>query len=129
VAEKEERAEATARIIRPGSRRENGCTEGFTGDLRGDLPIREVFSTAEEARGLVKRWAHDGSCARPHISLGNRPPAPDAQLSPLPRTVDCCWCDFRTRIEAGRDREAAHQQSPWTNVHSRSTPTGHMTGG
>ena len=67
--------------IEPGSPWENGYIESFNGKLRDELLNGEVFTTLLEARVLIERWREHYNTARPHSSLGYRPPAPQA-ISP-----------------------------------------------
>jgi putative transposase len=69
-------------FIEPGSPWENGCVESFNGKLRDELLKREIFYTLQEAQVLVERWRQQYNRRRPHSSLGNRPPAPEAYWVP-----------------------------------------------
>jgi transposase InsO family protein len=73
-------AELGARMlfIEPGSPWENGYIESFNGKLRDELLKREIFYTLQEAQVIVERWRQQYNHRRPHSSLGNRPPAPEA---------------------------------------------------
>ena len=64
--------------IEPGSPWENGYIESFNGKLRDELLNGEVFTTLLEAKVLIERWREHYNTARPHSSLGYRPPAPEA---------------------------------------------------
>jgi transposase InsO family protein len=64
--------------IEPGSPWENGSIERFNGELRDELLDGEVFDTLLEAKVLIERWRVRYNTARPHSSLGYRPPAPGA---------------------------------------------------
>lgn len=64
--------------IEPGSPWENGYIESFNGKLRDELLEREIFDTLLEAKVLIERWRCEYNTIRPHSSLGNRPPAPEA---------------------------------------------------
>ena len=66
--------------ITPGSPWENGYNESFNGKLRDQLLNGEIFYTLEEAKVLLGRWRWHYNHARPHSSLGYRPPAPEAAL-------------------------------------------------
>ena len=72
------RVGATTLFIEPGSRRENGYIESFNGKLSGELLDGEVFGTLLEAKVLIERYRVRYDTVRPHISLGDRPPAPEA---------------------------------------------------
>lgn len=63
-------------FIEPGSPWENGYIESFNGKLRDELLNGEIFYTLKEAKVLVERWRVHYNTARPHSSLGYRPPAP-----------------------------------------------------
>ena len=65
-------------FIEPGSPWENGYIESFNGKLRDELLNVELFDTLLEARVLTARWRRHYNAARPHMSLGYRPPAPEA---------------------------------------------------
>lgn len=65
-------------FIEPGSPWENGYVESFNGKLRDELLDREAFDTLLEAKVLIERWRVRYNTARPHSSLGYRPPAPEA---------------------------------------------------
>ncbi len=66
--------------ITPGSPWENGYIESFNGKLRDELLNREIFDTLYEAKVLIDRWRRHYNHVRPHSSLGDRPPAPEAIL-------------------------------------------------
>ena len=65
-------------FIEPGSPWENGYNESFNGKLRDELLNMEIFDTLLEAKVLIERWRRHYNTARPHSSLGYRPPAPEA---------------------------------------------------
>jgi putative transposase len=64
-------------FIEPGSPWENGYVESFNGKLRAELLHGEIFYTLAEAKVLIERWRRHYNTARPHSSLGYRPPAPE----------------------------------------------------
>jgi transposase InsO family protein len=64
--------------IEPGSPWENGYIESFNGKLRDELLNGEIFMTLLEAQILTDSWKKEYNQVRPHISLGYRPPAPEA---------------------------------------------------
>ena len=76
---------------RPGSPWENGYNESFNGKLRDELLNAENFDTLLAAKVLIERWRRHYNTARPHRSLGYRPPAsesiatwpPDSGATPL----------------------------------------------
>ena len=72
-----ERVEVQTLYIAPASPWENGYIESFNGRLRDELLNGEIFDTVLEARVLCERWRRHYNTARPHSSLGYRPPAPE----------------------------------------------------
>ncbi|MEM9740867.1 MAG: transposase, partial [Pseudomonadota bacterium] len=66
--------------IAPGSPWENGYCESFNARLRDELLAREIFYTMREAEALIEGWRLHYNTARPHSSLGYRPPAPETIL-------------------------------------------------
>ncbi|QTI81070.1 IS3 family transposase (plasmid) [Roseomonas marmotae] len=68
---------AKTAFIDPGSPWENGYVESFNGKLRDELLNGEVFNSLAEARVLIEQWRVHYNTARPHSSLGYRPPAPE----------------------------------------------------
>jgi transposase InsO family protein len=68
-------------FIEPGSPWENGYVESFNGKLQDELLKRELFYTLKEAKVLIERWRRHYNRARPHSSLGYRPPAPAAVMA------------------------------------------------
>ena len=58
------------------------------GGVRQEVPSSEVslLDTVLEARVLTSEWRHYYNTARPHSSLGYRPPAPETK-SPLPHST------------------------------------------
>ena len=79
------RLEVTTLFIEPGSPWENGYNESFNGKLRDELLNREIFTSLREAKILVERWRREYNQARPHSSLGYRPPVPEAVELPFMR--------------------------------------------
>ena len=67
-------------FITPGSPWENGYNESLNGTLRDQLLNGEIFYTLREAKVLLERWRCHYNQVRPHSSLGDRPPAPEATL-------------------------------------------------
>jgi putative transposase len=65
-------------FIEPGSPWENGYIESFNGKLRDELLNGEIFDTILEARVVTEAWRKQYNTIRPHSSLGNRAPAPEA---------------------------------------------------
>ncbi|WP_241765653.1 IS3 family transposase [Hyphomonas chukchiensis] len=66
--------------ITPASPWENGYCESFNSKLRDELLAREIFYGLREAKVLIEGWRHHYNTARPHSSLGYKPPAPEAVL-------------------------------------------------
>jgi putative transposase len=66
--------------IEPGSPWENGYNESFNGKLRDERLNGEIFYTLREAQVLIEQWRREYNTIRPHSSLNNRPPAPEAWL-------------------------------------------------
>ena len=73
--------------IEPGSPWENGYCESFNGKLCDELLNGEIFYTLKEAKAVIGQWRSHYNTARPHSSLGYRPPAPQA-YSPDPQPLD-----------------------------------------
>ena len=61
---------------------ENGYIESFNARLRDELLNGEIFYTLKEARVLIESWRRHYNAARPHSSLGYRPPAPETVALP-----------------------------------------------
>jgi putative transposase len=78
---------AKTAFIEPGSPWENGYVESFNGKLRDELLDGEVFNTLAEARVLIEQWRVHYNTARPHSSLGYRPPAPEVIMPGGARSV------------------------------------------
>jgi len=68
-------------FIEPGSPWENGYIESFNGKLRDELLDREIFTTLEEAKVLIKQWRREYNQVRHHSALRYQPPAPEAILT------------------------------------------------
>ena len=66
--------------IEPGSPWENGYCESFNSKLRDELLAREIFYDLREATALIEMWRYHYNTARPHSSLGYKPPAPEIVL-------------------------------------------------
>ena len=73
--------------IEPGSPWENGYCESFNGKLRDELLNGEIFYTLKEAKIVIENWRRHYNTARPHSSLGYRPPAPAALVWPAPKEI------------------------------------------
>ncbi len=75
---------AKTAFIEPGSPWENGYCESFNSKLRDELLNGEIFYSLKEAKVVIERWRRHYNTARPHSSLGYRPPAPEAVQWPPP---------------------------------------------
>jgi putative transposase len=69
-------------FIEPGSPWENGYCESFNSKFRDELLNGEMFTTLREAQVLIESWRRHYNAVRPLSSLGYRPPAPEAILTP-----------------------------------------------
>ena len=78
---------AKTAYIEPGSPWENGYCESFNGKLRDELLNGEIFYTLKEAKIVIEAWRRHYNTIRPHLSLGYRPPAPEALVWPATTTV------------------------------------------
>ncbi len=78
---------AKTAYIEPGSPWENGYVESFNGKFRDELLSCEIFNTLAEAKVLIEQWRVHYNTARPHSSLGYRPPAPEVIVPMLPLPV------------------------------------------
>ncbi|WP_130753987.1 IS3 family transposase [Sphingobium xenophagum] len=72
----------TTLYIEPGSPWENGYIESFNARLRDELLNGEIFYSLEEVRIVTGWWRDHYNRARPHSSLGYRPPAPETIKMP-----------------------------------------------
>jgi transposase InsO family protein len=68
---------ARTAYIEPGSPWENGYCESFNARLRDELLDGEIFYSLKEAQTVIEAWRRHYNTARPHSSLGYRPPAPE----------------------------------------------------
>ncbi len=75
---------AKTAFIEPGSPWENGYCESFNSKLRDELLNGEIFYSLAEAKVVIENWRRHYNTARPHSSLGYRPPAPQAVQWPAP---------------------------------------------
>ncbi|MCL8385584.1 IS3 family transposase [Xanthobacter aminoxidans] len=75
---------ARTAFIEPGSPWENGYCESFNSKLRDELLDGEIFYSLAEARIVIESWRQHYNTERPHSSLGYKPPAPAAIVSPPP---------------------------------------------
>jgi putative transposase len=66
----------------PGSAWENGYIEGFNARLRDELLNGKIFYGLEEVRCVTGWWRDHYNRARPHSSLGCRPPVPETIMMP-----------------------------------------------
>jgi len=77
-----------ALLVESGSPWENGYNESFNGKLRDEVLNREIFYTLKEAQVIIERWRQEYNIYRPHSSLGYRPPAPEAVLTPSEMSLE-----------------------------------------
>lgn len=75
-------------FIEPGSPSQNGYMESFNGKLRDELLNGEIFYTLREAKVLIEGWRQHYNRVRPHTSLGDRPPAPEAKMMGTQRELE-----------------------------------------
>ena len=75
-------------FIEPGSPWENGYNESFNGKLRDEVLNRKILYTLKEAQVIIERWPQEYNIYRPHSSLGYRPPAPEAVLTPSEMSLE-----------------------------------------
>ena len=68
--------------ITPGNPWENGYCESFNGSMRDELLNGEIFYTLAEALIVIEALRRHYNTVRPHHSLGDRPPAPEAATLP-----------------------------------------------
>ena len=66
---------AKTAYIEPGSLWESGYVESFNARLRDELLNGEIFYTLCEGRTIIESWRRHYNAARPHVSLGYKPPA------------------------------------------------------
>ena len=78
---------AKAAYIEPGSPWENGYCKSFNGKLRDELLNGEIFYSLKEAQIVIEQWRKHYNTARPHSSLGYRPPAPEVIAWPTVKSV------------------------------------------
>ncbi|MFB0493047.1 transposase InsO family protein [Methylobacterium sp. OAE515] len=67
---------AQIQSIAPASPWENRYCESFNGKLRDECLRQEIFYSLKEAPIVIGLWQNTYNRARPHSSLGYRPPAP-----------------------------------------------------
>lgn len=63
---------------RQSSREPESYIESSNGMLRDERLNGEIFHKLTEAKMLIERWRVHYNTVRPHSSLGDRPPAPEA---------------------------------------------------
>ena len=73
---------ARTAFIEPGSPWENGYIESFNARFRDELLNGEIFYSLKEAQVVIEQWRRHYNTARPHSSLGYRPPAPETTIPP-----------------------------------------------
>jgi putative transposase len=67
--------------------RGSGAVFPINGKLRDELLNGEIFYTLKEAKIVIENWRRHYNTARPHSSLGYRPPAPAALVWPAPKEI------------------------------------------
>jgi putative transposase len=93
--------------IEPGSPWENGFIESFNGKLRDELLNGEIFYTLREAKVLINRWRTHYNTARPHSSLGYRPPAPETRITRVVNhPSEACSATLRSPLMGQRNATA-----------------------
>ena len=80
-------------FIEPGSPWENGYNESFNGKLRDELLNGEIFYNILEAKVLIENWRREYNTIRPHSSLDDTPPAPEAVQPIMVEPV--CFTSYR----------------------------------
>src|SRR5918997_2008326 len=83
---------------------------GVTEQLRDELLRAEVFNSLREAQVLIEQWRRHYNTARPHSSLGYRPPAPEVVTPALP-------------MQPPRPGSAGAAPPPAAMLHSKSART------
>jgi len=66
---------------RPAKPTDNAYVESFNGSLRDECLNMHWFEFLEEAREIIESWRIDYNESRPHMALGNIPPAEYAALA------------------------------------------------
>ena len=69
--------------IDPGKPQQNAFIGSFKGSLRDALLNEEMFDSLDDARRKLALWRYDYTHVRPHLSLGNQPPAEARQTLEL----------------------------------------------
>ena len=72
---------AKTAYIAPGSPWENGYVESFNARRRDEVLDGEIFYSLREAQVIVENWRDYYNTARPHGSIGYKPPAPEVRIS------------------------------------------------
>ncbi len=78
---------AKTAYIEPGIPWENGYGGSFNGKFRDELLSCEIFNTLAEAKVLIEQWRVHYNTARPHFSVGYRPPAPEVVVRMMPQSA------------------------------------------
>jgi putative transposase len=68
---------AKTAYIAPGGPWENGYVEASNARLRDEPLDGEIFYSLREAQAVIESWRRHYNTARPHASLGYKPPAPE----------------------------------------------------
>jgi putative transposase len=66
---------------RPAKPTDNAFIESFNGSFRDECLNAHWFESLEEAKVIVEAWRTDYNETRPHMALGNIPPAAYAELA------------------------------------------------
>ena len=68
--------------------------------MRDEFLNGEIFYSMKELRVLAERWRKHYNTARPHSSLGYRPPAPEAWLASTAPLAAMSCIDLNSEIGA-----------------------------
>ena len=55
--------------------------DSFDARFRDELLNGEIFYSLREAQIIIEEWRKHYNTKRPHIALGYRPPAPEANIT------------------------------------------------
>jgi transposase InsO family protein len=96
---------AKSAYIAPGSPWENDYTESFNARLRDELLEREIFYSLKEAHIVIESRRGHYNAARPHESLGYRPPAPEVIVPALAARPSAPWIGSDGHAPVGVETE------------------------
>ena len=73
-------------VMGQGKSAQLACREAGVSEqsFRDELLNGEIFYSLKEAQVLIEQWRHHYNTARPHSSLGYRPPAPQTLMPTTP---------------------------------------------